>query len=602
MGLAGEQARLLTITARKSDCEFQSMNLSHQKIALSRDMERISTEYQNALNTTKLVYDYYGSGGTTTQMNLNYGLLMTPSIYNDYYPKLVTDAKNRVVLDPAYAAAARAAGIPAEGLKGTPSSDVRNKFIEAMAAENIITPNKAATIQSITYGNTIGIGSVSNETAATTQITYDELIELITLNCEDSASWGLTMGTSADRAALPSGNGAYERFCHNGDGNGIKQGSSSQTVTLADLLKDTTQYNLSLESPKGEKTPIYETAYLQEKIIGSSENSPSFLNWMTEQFAAVLGGTNASDAALQAAYNAVYDLIYPDSNIQKAAEEISTHNQDGKKLCTTTEYDDKLNFDNQSKTLREHMQTVGTKLGHDIDGKHGDYDAGVVNQASNYLGFVFTDGYDSGRWFYKDRNDHTTVGINLNNLVDVFLTAYVGAMKGPDNNNYSMNIGARGNQVMYDHNNDDFLFTIPVDTSSEDTEDTCIEATFYDTLFNRICLNGWTENSQINDASYLQEMLKSGLVYISSIGDDGYYYQSNYATDKYIKEVPDEEAISKAEAKYNTEKLRIENKEQTIDTKMKNLDTEISSLTTEYDTTKSLISKSIEKSFKRYDA
>lgn len=599
MGLAGEQARLLTITARKSDCEFQSMNLSHQKIALSRDMERVSTEYQNALDTTKLVYDYYGSGGTTTQMDLTYGLLMTPSIYNDYYPKLITDAKNRVVLDSSYAAAARAAGIPAEGLSGTPSSDVRNKFIEALAGENIITPNKAATIQSITYGNTVGIGSVSNETAATTQITYDELIELISLNCEDSASWGLTMGTTADKEPYRE---SSERFCIAPDGNGKKNQSTSSSVTLADLLTDKAQYNLSLESPKGEKTPIYETAYLQEKIIGSGENSASFLNWMTDQFAAVLGGTNASDAALQAAYNAVYDLIYPDSNIQQAAEEISHHNQDGKKLCTSTEYDDKLNFDGQTKTLREHMQTVGTKLGHDVDGKYGDYNAGVVNESSNYLGFVFTDGYDSSRWFHQDRNDHTTVAINLNNIADVFLTAYVGAMKGPENNDYTMNVGSLSNQTMYDHNNDDFLFTIPVDTSGDGAEDTCIEATFYDTLFNRICLDGWTENSQVNDASYLQEMLKSGLVYISSIGDDGYYYQSNYATDKYIKEVSDEEAIAKAEAKYNTEKTKIENKEQTIDTKMKNLDTEISSLTTEYDTTKSLISKSIEKSFKRYDA
>lgn len=595
MGLAGEQARLLTITARKSDCEFQSMNLSHQKIALSRDMERISTEYQNALNTTKLVYDYYGSGGTTSQMDLTYGLLMTPSIYNDYYPKLVTDAKNRVVLDSSYAAAARAAGIPAEGLSGTPSSDVRNKFIEAMAAENIITPNKAATIQSVTYGNTIGIGSVSNETAATTQVTYDELIELISLNCTDSASWGLTMGTTADKAPL---GGAYERFCVAPDGNGVKEGSSSQYVTLADLLTDKAQYNLSLESPQGEKTPMYETAYLQEKIIGSSENSSSFLNWMTDQFTTVLGGTNASEAALQAAYNAVYDLIYPDSSIQECANHFSTFSQDGYDLCEDTEQGDSY----LGKTYKEHMDTVGTKLGHDIDGKHGDYDAGVVNQASNYLGFVYTSGYDSGRWFYKDRNDHTTVAINLNNIVDVFLTAYVGAMKGPENNDYTMNVGSRGNQVMYDHNNDDFLFTIPVDTSADGTEDTCIEASFYDTLFNRICLDGWTENSQVNDASYLQEMLKSGLVYISSIGDDGYYYQNNYATDKYIKEVSDEEAITKAEAKYNTEKTRIENKEQTIDTKMKNLDTEISSLTTEYDTTKSLISKSIEKSFKRYDA
>ena len=82
MGLAASQARLLTITARKADCEFQSMTLSHEKIALSRDMEKISDEYQNATNQTKLVYDYYGTG--TSQMNLNYGLLMSPSVYNDY--------------------------------------------------------------------------------------------------------------------------------------------------------------------------------------------------------------------------------------------------------------------------------------------------------------------------------------------------------------------------------------------------------------------------------------------------------------------------------------------------------------------------------------
>ena len=67
-------------------------------------------------------------------------------------------------------------------------------------------------------------------------------------------------------------------------------------------------------------------------------------------------------------------------------------------------------------------------------------------------------------------------------------------------------------------------------------------------------------------------------------------------------EVTDTEAIARAEAKYNTEKTKIENKEDTIDLKMKNLDTEISSLTTEYDTTKQVISKAIEKSFKRYEA
>lgn len=69
-----------------------------------------------------------------------------------------------------------------------------------------------------------------------------------------------------------------------------------------------------------------------------------------------------------------------------------------------------------------------------------------------------------------------------------------------------------------------------------------------------------------------------------------------------IKEVTDEEGIAQAEARYNREKQKINYKENILDMKMKNLDTEISSLTTEYDTVKSVISKNIEKVFKRYNA
>ena len=66
-------------------------------------------------------------------------------------------------------------------------------------------------------------------------------------------------------------------------------------------------------------------------------------------------------------------------------------------------------------------------------------------------------------------------------------------------------------------------------------------------------------------------MLQNGMVFLSRIKDDGYYYQVNYSTDSYIKEVADETLIAQAEAKYNTEKSNT-------------------------------ISKNIEKSFKRYDA
>ena len=145
------------------------------------------------------------------------------------------------------------------------------------------------------------------------------------------------------------------------------------------------------------------------------------------------------------------------------------------------------------------------------------------------------------------------------------------------------------------------MFTIVTEAEIDDG-DSGLYANFYDTMFNMICTKGWVENPQVDDEEYLSEMLKSGMVYISSLSDDGYYYQGNYSTDKAILEVSDTEAISRAEAKYNSEKVKIENKEETIDLKMKNLDTEISSLTTEYDTTKQVISKAVEKSFKRYEA
>lgn len=600
MGLATAQARLLTITARKSDCEFLSMSYSHQKIALSRNMEQISTEYQNALNQTKLVYDYTGTN--TSEMDLTYGLLMSPSVYNDYYPKLVTDSKNRVILNSSYAAAARAAGIPAEGLSGTPSSDVRNKFIEGLASAGVITSAKAVSIQGTTYSNVIGAGATTSATTSTTEVTYDQLLDLIDAKCSDTGSWTSASGENLvlDRsyAAGIAADDVYKQVHFTGYQNGKQVinsvGTTQASVSLSDLLKNDVQYNISAESCRGERTPFIQAAKLQEELVGTSENSASFVNWLTEQFTEVLGGTSASDMALQHAYNAIYDLLYPNSNLQEASTNFQTNSWgSASSIKHRTEPGDSSGID--GKTYNDIMSEVGTNFSEKL--KDG-YQSNNEKRAGSYIGFVYNSKKNPSGSSHKQTSE---VAINLNSIAQVFLTAYVEYMQGLDNTNYSYNVGKKSDSNLYDGTKDDkFKFTI-VSGSEVDT-DKQVEANFYDALFNRICLDGWTENDQIEDKSYMQEMMKSGLIYISSIGDDGYYYQGNYSTDKYISEVKDDEAIAKAEAKYNTEKTKIENKEDTIDMKMKNLDTEISSLTTEYDTTKSVISKSIEKSFKRYDA
>lgn len=574
MGLAASQARLLTITARKADCEFMSMNLSHQKLALSRSMEQVSSEYQNSLNQTKLVYDYYGSGDS--DMALTYGLLMSPSVYNDYYPKIVTDSKNRVVLNSAYALAARAAGIPAEGLLGTPSSDVRNAFVESLANYGIITPAQAVAIQGVTYNNTLGLGNGISSSAGLTDITYKQLIELFDANAESSLDYGVLLGSSNQ-----SQDDKYQRFIRiNGStSETIMNSPNSAELTISQLLSNDVQYNIAYESKEGKSgnQPVDAVNRLQSDLIdGNMSGCNSVLDWIKDQFGAILGGTAVSDTAIDYAYNCLFDLIQPNNNVANAIE--GTYD---KNLALSETGNHIIHTKNQNGFLNL-----------------------VSEKSPEYLGIAYSTNRPHGGLsglFHSSGNDNTTVSINLNNLAQAFLTSYVQYMQGIDNTDYSWQKGEKRECNLYNPEKDDFMFTIVTETDV-DMGDSQLYANFYDTLFNQICVNGWVENEQIDDEEYMTEMLKSGMTFISSMSDDGYYYQGNYSTDRHILEVSDTEAIAKAEAKYNTEKTKIENKEETIDLKMKNLDTEISSLTTEYDTTKSVISKAIEKSFKRYEA
>jgi hypothetical protein len=195
--------------------------------------------------------------------------------------------------------------------------------------------------------------------------------------------------------------------------------------------------------------------------------------------------------------------------------------------------------------------------------------------------------------------DPTTSGsLNLNNLANAFLTYFAAYMEGLSNEVYGAKAGnTLGQQLVT--NDTSYRYTIYAGTL--DTE-AAKQALYYDTLFNQICAGGWLENDEITDSTYLQNLLQNGMAFVTKPKDDGYYYQGNFATDSYIKEITDDNAIAKAEAKYNTEKTKLNSKEQILDLKMKNLDTEISALTTEYDSVKSVISKNVEKSFKRYNA
>ena len=561
MGLAASQARLLTITARKSDCEYKSMLLSHQKIALSREMSQLSAEYDDSIQQTKLIYDYYGQDSETTP--LTYDLMMKPSAMNNYTPLLVTDNGGRVVLDSRLAKAARDAGIPQEGLDGLPSGDVRNAFIDSLASTGYITQNTADNIKKTTYNQMAGVGSCDLVNVNTTQGTLTDLIDMVSTQYFDFSDIENFSNQFVAEVMLKKRE----------NGTNI---DAENKVTFADILNG--DYIL-MTSTKQNYNNLTVDGGVTDVICNLS-----IWETMFQTFEGMLDtGDEYTQAALAYARRMITDMV---TNLG-AGMDVGEGKAIGK--VGTEEGND---FQCWGKNIHDNF---GDWREYNDDKYSEMYDRANDSVSADVVGINGLYNHDNdGRNDNDDRRSFAT--INISTMFKAYLTYFAQYMEGLDETTYEVNKTKTSSNLIDD------MFTFTIVTSVDTSGDNLLIAAFYDTLFNQICTKGWTENDKVNDQDYLHESLKNSNMYISTIADDGYYYQGNYATHRYIKEVTDEEAVAQAEAKYNREKEKINYKENILDMKMKNLDTEISSLTTEYDTIKSVISKNIEKGFKRYEA
>lgn len=616
MGLSAAQARLLTITSRKSDCEFQSMRYSHEKIALSRSMSDVSAEYQRALEQTKLVFDYYGSGDQSTPVS--YGLFMTPSQANGFLPILTTNAQNRIVLDSRFAAAARAAGIPEEGLSSLPSTTVRNKFLDALGANNIITETQANTYKVIPYSQTIGMGTQDLVVTNMKTVNFNDLLTMlgdysVTLPSVNNLTEDkCTYGSDHDGCLFTS---KSQIRAGGGGTSGMQWSTGGNSVTLNQLYSD--NYFLIAMCPENGGTAGNDrydnTDKIQWYINKLKQPVDSMINTFSDALYGIFG--NALDTNIQLA-------------IETARE---------KTLANVDVCNDPYTPDNE---LATYYDKVGDNYAYYVD-NWDEYDVGgwyngtarvnenQRNAAEDIYEHVINDvGYVG---FHNRAKWNTSgVGISYTNLLKSFLTyfaqeyetatfngsQYTAAINesGYTTDRHTGTTGLfesasgqwekkiSGSERKLGNSLIDSKFSVDVETAIGINSDEALLSGYWDALLNNLCAYGWTENNNVTNNEYLQEMYKSGRLFISTCTDDGYYYQTSYSTLSSVREITDEEAATKAEAKYNAEKQKINHKEQIIDMKMKNLDTEISSLSSEYETIKGLLSKNIERSFTRYKA
>lgn len=122
---------------------------------------------------------------------------------------------------------------------------------------------------------------------------------------------------------------------------------------------------------------------------------------------------------------------------------------------------------------------------------------------------------------------------------------------------------------------------------------------FYENLFKQMETSGYKAYDQklLNNPEALQAYLGNGDWCLGKKNADGKYAQTSISSSTMISEVTDKTDLAKAEAEYNAQTLKINNKEKKLDNQLKTLDTEHSALKTEQESIKSLIKDNVDKSF-----
>lgn len=192
MGMAASQVRFLQLTSRKHDIGLELQFLANQKMELTRDMQKVTSDYQTALRAKTMKWS---NNSGISYADINYSTLMRPNSCNMKSPIMITDSSGKIVLDKEYKKYA-------EMLKeagGEWSGDIKNKILSELTGipidviENANSTTAAAGDAADNYNNLLEDldkwKAKETRTAGTKYVTLDNLAKnLGSVNGKDLAA------------------------------------------------------------------------------------------------------------------------------------------------------------------------------------------------------------------------------------------------------------------------------------------------------------------------------------------------------------------------------------------------------------------------------
>ena len=605
MGLAASQARFLGITMRKAQCEFKTTELAQQKLEITNQLAQIAQDYSNGMNATRLVWSNEATG---SDINLSYSLLMMPSVANDYNPYMPSTPSGAIVLNDAFATAARAAGISMAG--GSASQDGRDKFLAALVAEGLLTQETAERIQVTDYkysehydsingkwadvenSNNIkvkwnglaGLGAAPKDKTAGATMTLSEMLM--------SEAFGgkvvnLFAGMTDDDGKTYISPEAYKQIRDEEIRNKYIQvndayiNSHFNTTSSSALIN-----NIAIENADGRVTG-YNPALniLMNGSITTDNKSISSMNLrdlLANDVVIMQEQTIYKEGSTTETTNGLDSFI---ANIKAIFENIAGIFGYNQKLGTGLYVDDASYeaLQNAVAMTEAHFLRAGN-----IEQRGDKKDANNPTQTSAYQNAIEFNriGADTKDGYYA---------VSINNLISTFLTYYDNELRGSESPFFAgRSLENDSTYMITESQNYQYVVGKPADEVI--TNEVKI-ADFYDELYNNLCEKGWRNDSAIDDNEYFQNSIKNGRYSLMSLNMDGYFYQTRYNDTGYLVEEIDKDAVARAEAEYTRKKAELTYKEDYIDLKNKNLDAGISELNTEMESVKNMINKSVEKTF-----
>ncbi len=103
-----------------------------------------------------------------------------------------------------------------------------------------------------------------------------------------------------------------------------------------------------------------------------------------------------------------------------------------------------------------------------------------------------------------------------------------------------------------------------------------------------------------DDTEWLTNLVNSGFVTIQKKDEDGNFFDTSVSTDTHLQEVADETGLRKAEAKYEADMKRIDNKDKKFDYDLAALDNERNAIKEEMETLQTVAKDNVERTFKLF--